>query len=113
MTNPNCPCANTKCPMFGNCTTCRPYHKIGKPYCESGRIRRASMRFTFNAYLIINKARPPSMAGASWRVLLRITGYICSRNVIHIFLALPLSTQAPSVAPGINCFGDRFQYLIT
>jgi hypothetical protein len=36
--------------MFGNCKDCRAYHKIQKPYCESGRIKRAFMRFTFRIY---------------------------------------------------------------
>ncbi|GHV04157.1 hypothetical protein FACS189485_08950 [Spirochaetia bacterium] len=48
MNNPNCPCANKKCPVIGNCTECRANHK--KPYCESGRVQRSFARFGFKIY---------------------------------------------------------------
>jgi hypothetical protein len=58
--NPHCICANKECPMFGNCKACRAYHKIQKPYCESGRVKRAFMRFTFRIY--------GAIAGVKFRV---------------------------------------------
>ena len=58
MINPYCTCANKECPMFGNCKDCRAYHKIQKPYCESGRAKRAFMRFTFSIYGAIAGVKP-------------------------------------------------------
>jgi hypothetical protein len=56
--NPHCICANKGCPMFGNCKDCRAYHKIQKPYCESGRVKRAFMSFTFRIYGAIAGVKP-------------------------------------------------------
>jgi hypothetical protein len=48
MNNPNCTCANTKCPVHGNCDECRANHK--KPYCESGAVQRAFAGLGFKVY---------------------------------------------------------------
>jgi hypothetical protein len=58
MNNLNCMCVNRKCPMLGNCKACRAYHKMAKPYCESGKARRAFMRFTSSIYSIMVMMKP-------------------------------------------------------